>query len=109
MRLADRGGRVVGELGGDFDGDSAVQPAGGRMDPLEHVAGLAYVAGGQRHDAGVDVGTVGGLLGYLIVVARTLAQRGLEDRGVRRDPYDMGVDDEVGEVAGLQSLSRQVV
>ena len=50
-----------------------------------------------------------GQLADLRVVALTLAERRLEDRRVGRHADDVGVLDEVGEVAGLEALAGQVV
>ncbi len=100
---------VEGEVGGDLDGDPAVDPVGGVVDRLEDVAGVAYVGGGQREHRLVDVGALGGELAHLVVVPLALGERGGEDRRVGGDAHDVVVPDEVGEVARLDALAGEVV
>ena len=54
----DGGLGVVGQVGGDLDGDPAVDAVGGVEDRPQDVAGVADVVGGQREDRLVDVGAV---------------------------------------------------
>jgi hypothetical protein len=100
---------VVGQAGGDLDRHAAVDAVGGVEDRSHDPAGLAHVVGGDDERGAVDVGAGGRELTDLGVVALAVGQRGLEDRRVGRDADDVAVLHEVGEVAGLEALTRQVV
>jgi len=78
-------------------------------DRPEHLAAVAHVVGGEDADRLVRVGAPGGELPDLRVVALAVAEGGLEDRGVAGHPDHVGVRDEIGQVAGLEALTREVV
>src|SRR4029079_6781429 len=72
-------------------------------------AGVADVGGGQGEDDLVDVLVLGRELADLVVVPRALGEGRGEDRRVRGHPDHVVVLGELGEVAGLDALPREVV
>ncbi|MDQ0742938.1 hypothetical protein QFZ62_000246 [Clavibacter sp. B3I6] len=107
--LVDRGLGVVGEVGGDLDGDAAVESGGAVVDGAEDARGLADVAGGDLEDRAVDVGAVGRELADLGVVRLALGEGRREDGGVRGDADDVALGDHLLDALGIDALAGQVV
>ena len=84
-------------------------PCGGVVDRAEDVGRVAHVVGGDLEDRVVGARAGGGELRDLRLVDVALRQGAGEDRRVRRDAADVAGRDQLGEVAGGDPLTRQVV
>src|SRR5690606_8512928 len=100
---------VAGQAGVDLDRHAPVDAAGGLVDVAEQVRGVAHVGRGQLPHGGVDVGAAGGQLADLLVVGLAVGECVGEDRRVGRDADDVLVADQLGQVAGVEPLTGQVV
>ena len=76
---------------------------------MQHLAGFADVVGGDGADGCIHVGAAAGQFPDLFVVGVPLRQRVLKDRGVRGNPDNTHRVDQLGQVAGAQPITRQIV
>jgi hypothetical protein len=107
--LRDRLVGLVGQPRVDLDGHPAVDSVGGLPLRLQHVARGPHVVGSDSADGGVHVGTARGQLGDLSIVGIAVGERLLEDGRVGgHTDHALGVD-QLLQVAGLQTVPRQVI
>src|SRR5699024_610886 len=93
----------------DLQRDPTVDLAGALVDVAEHVGGIAHVVGGDLADGLVHAGAAGRQLVDLVRVVRCVGHGGGEDRRVAGHTDHVVVGDQLGEVAGVDPLSGQVV
>jgi hypothetical protein len=107
--LGDGGLGVVGQPRIDLDRYPAVHAAGGVVDRPQHVAGRAHVAGGHRAQRLPDEGAAGPQVTDLVCVGIAAGDRLGEDRRVGGHPDHVVTGDQVGQAAGGQPRSAQVI
>jgi len=100
---------VVRQSRVDLDRDSTVDPVGGLPLRRQDIAGVTDVVGGHGADGRVHVGATFREFGHLTVVGVALRESLLEDRRVGRHADDAFRVDQLLQVAGLQTLPRQVI
>ena len=93
----------------DLDRDPAVDPVARVVGRPQHVAGVAHVLGRDGAQRLADVDPAHGEVGQLRVVEVAARDRLLEDRRVGGDADQAAVADQVGQVAGLQPVTAEVV
>ncbi|CPU64688.1 Uncharacterised protein [Mycobacteroides abscessus] len=102
----------MGEARVDLDRDAPVDAVGGVVDGAQEVGGGAHVVRRDALDGGLHgrvVGARGREVGELGVVGVALRERRREDRGVRGHADDAARRHQLGEVAGAQPFSGEVV
>jgi hypothetical protein len=99
----------VGDPWVDLDRDPAIDGVARVVGGPQDVAGPADIEGGERAQRLTDIDAADGEVVDLRVVGVALLDRVGEDRRVGSDADDAAVADEVGEVAGAQAVTADVV
>ena len=100
---------LVGELGRQLERDVPVAAAGAIPRVAQQVCAVADVLDREAEEDTARVEPLGGRRAKRLVVEVGVADRLLEDRGVRRDARDAVVDDQALELPGVEQLPRDVV
>ncbi len=109
-RFLDRLMRVHRQIGRDFEADEAVAPLRLLVDAVQRVGALLDVADREilEQRAGIEISR-GLRLGDQSVVIIAVADRLLENRGVRSDAAQPVLADQLGEAPALQQIAADKV
>src|SRR5262249_23578009 len=90
--------------------DKAVAPLGLLVDRAERIGAMLNIGDREALEQGARIEIPGGLeRGDLCIVVIAVADRFLENRGVRGDPAQSVLDDEFGQSAALQQIAADEV